>query len=38
MEGKIDKEEGGLKVSKIYISNIDYDIDSKIEECYPDFL
>lgn len=28
MEGKIDKEEGGLKVSKIYIPNIDYDIVS----------
>jgi tagatose-1,6-bisphosphate aldolase len=36
---KIDKEEeDGLKVYKIYIPNIDYDIDSKIEECYPDYL
>lgn len=35
---KIDKEEDELKVSKIYIPNIDYCIDSKIEECYPTFL
>ena len=32
------QEEDELKVSKIYIPNIDYDLDSKIEECYPTSL
>jgi hypothetical protein len=32
------QEEDELKVSKIYIPNIDYDLDDKIQECYPTSL